>query len=127
MQNQRKTIMIQNFGLEQDECEKSSSNSEDEGAKLINVNDPKLNEEKITPYVIINKTDTTFVVKRLFEKDKRDPEGFRRTETGTKKKQLVNYYVLEQGEIIDYMVDYNAHKFNNNKLNVVRTEFNDDI
>lgn len=34
--------------------------------------DPKFNEEIITPYVIVNKTDMAFFVKRLFEKDRRD-------------------------------------------------------
>jgi len=36
--------------------------------------DPKFNEEIITPYVIVNKTDLSFYVKRLFEKDRRDSE-----------------------------------------------------
>jgi hypothetical protein len=34
--------------------------------------DLKHNEEIITPYVIVNKTDMVFNVKRLFEKDRRD-------------------------------------------------------
>ena len=34
--------------------------------------DPAFNEEIITPYVIVNKTDMSFQVKRLFEKDRRD-------------------------------------------------------
>jgi hypothetical protein len=36
--------------------------------------DPKFNEEIITPYVIVNKTDMTFYVKRMFEKEQRDTE-----------------------------------------------------
>ena len=36
--------------------------------------DPKFNEEIITPYVIVNKTDMMFYVKRMFEKEQRDAE-----------------------------------------------------
>jgi hypothetical protein len=41
--------------------------------------DPKYYEEIITPYVIINKTDISFTIKRLFEKERRDLENQQRS------------------------------------------------
>ena len=86
--------------------------------------DPNLNEEIITPYVIVNKTDMAFDVKRLYGRDRRDAavENKRRyrqlldedseAEANLhKRKCLINHYRLEQGQIIDYMVDYNDDKF----------------
>ena len=66
----------------------------------------------------------TFQVKRLFEKDRRDQaiqnnRQYRKllaeqncAEANLqKRKQLINQYRLEQGQIIDYMVDYDDDKF----------------
>lgn len=72
--------------------------------------DPNLNEEIITPYVIVNKTDMAFDVKRLYGRDRRDAavENKRRyrqllaeeneVEANLhKRKCLINHYRLEQG------------------------------
>ena len=72
--------------------------------------DPKFNEEIITPYVIVNKTDLSFYVKRLFEKERRDSEIQKQRKYKQliaedkeieanlhKRKCLVNQYRLEQG------------------------------
>jgi len=67
----RKTVMIKNFGLDDDDQAKDDGKVQ-EGHDVKDVSDPKFNEEIITPYVIVNKTDMTFIVKRLFEKDRRD-------------------------------------------------------
>ena len=70
--------------------------------------DTKLNEETITPYVIINKTDTPLIVKRLFERDRRDLAESR---TFAQRSRLINYYKLEPGQVIEYMLDYSQQKF----------------
>lgn len=67
----RKTVMIKNFGLDDDDQAKDEGKVQ-EGHDGKDVSDPKFNEEIITPYVIVNKTDMAFIVKRLFEKDRRD-------------------------------------------------------
>lgn len=73
--------------------------------------DPKFNEEIITPYVMVNKTDMTLIIKRLVEKDRalqlqqRDHLNSKQNQNYAKK-NLVNVYKLKQGQIIDYMVDY---------------------
>lgn len=77
--------------------------------------DPKFNEEIITPYVMVNKTDMTLIIKRLVEKD-RALQLQQREHPNSKqyqnyaKKNLVNIYKLQQGQIIDYMVDYSQEK-----------------
>lgn len=75
----RKTIMIKNFGLDDDDQPKDGKLFDE----LKDALDPKFNEEIITPYVIVNKTDMTFIVKRLFEKDRRDLaiESYKRYKT----------------------------------------------
>ena len=103
----RKTVMIKNFGLDDDDQAKDDGKVQD-GHEVKDASDPKFNEEIITPYVIVNKTDMTFIVKRLFEKDRRDLaiESYRRYKTHLndqnegeanlyKRKQLINYYRLE--------------------------------
>ena len=67
----RKTVMIKNFGLDDDDQAKDDGKVY-EGHEVKDALDPKFNEEIITPYVIVNKTDMTFIVKRLFERDRRD-------------------------------------------------------
>ena len=58
--------MMRNFGLDKDE--EKADPGVDEGRLLRSINDPRFNEEIITPYVIINKTDMALIVKRLFER-----------------------------------------------------------
>ena len=78
----------------------------------------------ITPYVLVNKTDLSIIVKRLFLRDRGDQEaqkikrfdllvdGGDEIEANLQRKKcLINQYTLAQGEIIDYMVDYEDDKF----------------
>lgn len=62
---------MQAFGLNKKQARFSDS-LKDEGGIMHTSNDPKLNEESITPYVIINKTDIPLIVKRLFEREKKE-------------------------------------------------------
>jgi len=77
--------------------------------------DPKFNEEIITPYVMVNKTDMTLTIKRLVEKERVQEMQLQRQKQSqcAAKKNLVNVYKLKQGQIIDYMVDYSQEKARN--------------
>lgn len=119
----RRTMMMQNFGLEKLEKDKQDqSKLKDLGSLLHSSSDSKLNEESITPYVIINKTDCTFIVKRLFEKNGKELFNqdnlkkmtkeqmltlLKHQSSDVQKNRLINYFELKPGEIIEYMVDYN--------------------
>lgn len=101
--------MMRNFGLDKEE-EKADLGL-DEGKLLRTINDPRFNEEIITPYVIINKTDMALIVKRLFEKKEASTgdataPNVEELSAAQRRQQLINYYRLEEGQVIDYMVDY---------------------
>ena len=68
-----------------------------DGSKQVGLGEHTNNEEIETPYVIINKTDIPFTVKRLFDREKKFTPA---------KSQLVNYYKLDSGQVSEYMVDY---------------------
>lgn len=81
--------------------------------------DPNCNEEIITPYVIVNKTDVAIVIKRLVDRDRPSTtaahlleereRGFSAKDYGTQ--GTIDRYRLASGQIIDYMVDYQSNKF----------------
>ena len=93
------------------------------GKESVNA-DPKFNEEIITPYVIVNKIDMPIIVKRLGKKDQKEEneekikkykkliqdKEFQEANI-LKRRSLTTQYRLEEGQIIDYMVDYNETKF----------------
>lgn len=68
------------------------------------------NEEVITPYVIVNKTDMAVIIKRFIDKQKQDKNKHILLGQHKAEKTIVDKYVLEQGQITEYMIDYKNHK-----------------